>query len=88
MPGLHISDYQTRLYMSYRQPHDAAVAAAKSGFSRATGCRTETDPRLSSQKKAPRVRRRPDSLAAVWDAEIVHVNGHLNLGGRERSKHT
>ena len=28
-------------------------------------------PRLPSQKKAPRDRRRPDPLAAVWDSEVV-----------------
>ena len=62
MPGLHITDHQMRLYMSYRQTHDAAVAAAKAGFSTATGYRIEDDPRLPSQKKAPRGRRRPDPL--------------------------
>src|SRR6266853_2883777 len=49
-----------RLYMIYRHSKDAAVAAARSGFSRATGYRIEDDPRLPSQKKAPRGRRRPD----------------------------
>jgi len=59
--------------MIYRQTKDAAVAAAKSGFSRATGYRIEDDPRLPSQKKAPRGRRRPDPLAEVWDGEIVPI---------------
>src|SRR6267142_1833871 len=71
LPGLHITDHQMRLYMSSRQTHDAAVAAAKAGFSTATGYRIENDPRLPSQKKAPRGRRRPDPLAEVWDSEIV-----------------
>src|SRR5258706_7174549 len=62
-----------RLYMSYRQTHDAAVAAAKAGFSTATGYRIENDPRLPSQKKAPRGRRRPDPLAQIWDAEVVPI---------------
>src|SRR6202051_4348120 len=62
-----------RLYMIYRQTHEAAIAAAKSGFSRATGYRIEDDPRLPSQKKAPRSRRRPDPLAEVWDGEIVPI---------------
>jgi hypothetical protein len=57
--------------MTYRHTQDAAIAAAKSGFSRATGYRIEDDPRLPSQKKAPRGRRRPDPLAEVWDGEIV-----------------
>ena len=73
MPGLHITDHQMRLYMSYRQTHDAAVAAAKAGFSTATGYRIENDPRLPSQKKAPRGRRRPDPLADVWDREIIPI---------------
>src|SRR5277367_586370 len=62
-----------RLYMSYRQTHDGAIAAAKSGFSKASGYRIENDPRLPSQKKAPRGRRRPDPLAEVWDGEIVPI---------------
>jgi hypothetical protein len=59
--------------MTYRLYNDATIAAAKSGFSRATGYRTEVDPRLPSQKKMPRGRRRPDPLAAVWDDEIVPI---------------
>src|SRR5712672_3277474 len=62
-----------RLYMTYRHSKDATLAAAKSGFSRATGYRIEDDPRLPSQKKAPRGRRRPDPLAEVWDGEIVPI---------------
>src|ERR1035438_5807522 len=62
-----------RLYMTYRHTQDAAIAAAKSGFSRATGYRIEDDPRLPSQKKAPRSRRRSDPLADVWDGEIVPI---------------
>src|SRR6201993_2102838 len=62
-----------RLYMTYRHSEDAIVAAAKSGFSRATGYRIEDDPRLPSQKKAPRGRRRPDPLASVWDDEIIPI---------------
>ena len=59
--------------MSYRQTHDTPLAAAKAGFSTATGYRIENDPRLPSQKTAPRGRRRPDPLAKVWDAEIVPI---------------
>src|SRR5258706_2816097 len=62
-----------RLYMIYRHSKDATLAAAKSGFSRATGYRIEDDPRVPSQKKAPRGRRRPDPLAEVWDGEIVPI---------------
>ncbi len=59
--------------MSYRQSHKTASAAAKSGFSKATAYRIEDDPRLPSQKKAPRSRRRTDPLAEVWDGEIVPI---------------
>jgi hypothetical protein len=57
--------------MSSRSTHDTTVSAAKAGFSTATGYRIEEDPRLPSQKKAPRGRRRPDPLAEVWDTEVV-----------------
>jgi len=57
--------------MSFRQAETPAVAAAKAGFSIATAYRIEQDPRLPSQKKAPRGRRRRDPLAAVWDSEVV-----------------
>ena len=59
--------------MSFRQTHDTAVAAAKASFSTATGYRIENDPRLPSQKKAARGRRRPDPLAKIWDAEVVPI---------------
>ena len=59
--------------MSFRQSNDTTVAAAKAGFSTATGYRIGEDPRLPSQKKVPRGRRRPDPLADVWDAEIVPI---------------
>jgi transposase InsO family protein len=57
--------------MKSRQNHGPAIAAAKAGFSTATGYRIEADPRLPSQKQKPRSRRRPDPLAEVWDGEIV-----------------
>jgi hypothetical protein len=57
--------------MKSRQSNAAAIAAAKAGFSTATAYRIEADPRLPSQKKRPRGRRRPDPLAEVWDSEIV-----------------
>jgi hypothetical protein len=40
-------------------------------FSTATGDRIQSDPRLPSQKKTPRDRRRPDPLEGVWDKEII-----------------
>src|SRR5690242_5146279 len=71
LPGRHITDCQMRLYMSFRKTETPGVAAAKAGFSAATAYRIEQDPRLPSQKKAPRGRRRRDPLAAVWDSEVV-----------------
>ncbi len=71
LPGRHITDCQMRLYMSFRQTEPPVIAAAKAGFSSATAYRIEEDPRLPSQKKAPRGRRRRDPLAAVWDSEVV-----------------
>jgi len=57
--------------MKSRQISAPAVAAAQAGLSRATAYRIDADPRLPSQKKRRRERRRPDPLAAVWDSEIV-----------------
>ncbi len=71
MPGTHITDQQARLYMHHRRTHSREVAAARSGFSAATGARIDGDPRLPSQKQLSRGRRRPDPLALVWEAEIV-----------------
>lgn len=71
MPGRHVTDRQMRLFMQFRKSDAAAVAAAKAGFSTATAYRLEKDPRLPSQKKAPRGSRRPDPLEDVWDREVV-----------------
>jgi hypothetical protein len=49
--------------MKSRQTSTPTVAAAMAGFSRATGYRIEADPRLPSQRQAPRERRRPDPIA-------------------------
>ena len=46
LPGCHITDRQTRLYMTYRQTVSPEIAAAKAGFSTATAYRIEADPRL------------------------------------------
>lgn len=59
--------------MKFRQTDTAAIAAAKSGLSTSSAYRLEKDPRLPSQKKAPRGRRRPDPLSAVWDSEVVPI---------------
>jgi hypothetical protein len=73
VPGLHTTDQQMRLYMSYRQTLAPEAAAAKAGFSTSTAYRIEADPRLPSQKKEPRGRRRPDPLADVWEAEVIPI---------------
>jgi hypothetical protein len=41
LPGRHITDCQTRLYMKSRQSNVPAIAAAKAGFSTATAYRIE-----------------------------------------------
>ena len=82
LPGLHITDHQMRLYMSYRQTHDTAVAAAKAGFSTATGYRIENDPRLPSQKKAPRGR----SSASVAQVIERYSRATIIKGRRRRSR--
>jgi hypothetical protein len=71
VPGTQITDQQARLYMELRRTHSRPTAAAKAGISVSTGARIEADPRLPSQKRQPRTRRRPDPLAAVWDSEVV-----------------
>ena len=57
--------------MQFRRTETVPIAAAKAGFSTATAYRIEEDPRPPSQRAAPRGRRRPDPLAAVWESEIV-----------------
>jgi transposase len=66
-----MTDHQMRLFMQYRQTDTVAAAAAKASISPATGYRLATDPRLPSMKQGARGRRRPDPLAAVFDAEVV-----------------
>ena len=67
MPGRHINDHQMRLYMKSRMTDELPAAAARAGLSAATAYRIEQDPRLPSQKTAPRGRRRPDPLADIFD---------------------
>ncbi len=59
--------------MDYRKTLSPEAAAAKAGFSTASGYRIEADSRLPSQKKEPRGRRRPDPLAPYWEAEVVPI---------------
>ena len=57
--------------MNFRRNHSPAIAGAKAGFSTSTAYRIEKDPRLPTQKKVPRERRRADPLADVWDEEVL-----------------
>lgn len=54
-----------------KQGVSVPVAAARAGISVASAYRIEADPRLPSQRTAPRGRRRPDPLAEVFDSEVV-----------------
>jgi len=73
LPGVYITDRQMRLYMRYRKRFSVEAAAAKAGFSTASGYRIEADPRLPSAKTEPRGRRRPDPLEPYWDAEVAPI---------------
>ena len=73
MPGVHVTDRQMRLYMKYRKTRSVEAAAAKAGFSTASGYRIEADPRLPSAKAEPRGRRRPDPLEPYWDADVAPI---------------
>ena len=57
--------------MTYRKTKSTSVAAAKASFSAATGYRIENDPRLPSQKKSSRTRRRADPLGDLFETEIL-----------------
>ena len=57
--------------MDFHRINATDVAAAKAGFSSSTGRRLDNDPRLPSEKKKPRGRRRADPLADAWDAEVA-----------------
>jgi hypothetical protein len=71
VPGTHITDQQARLYMHHRRTQTRQLAAARAGIGASTGARLDADPRLPSQRKPPRSRRRPDPLLSVWETEIV-----------------
>jgi transposase InsO family protein len=60
-----------RLYMTFRQTHGPATAAAKAAISTATAYRFERDHRLPSAQAKARGRRRPDPLVAFFEAEVV-----------------
>lgn len=71
MPGRHVTDRHMELFMKFRQTDPTPIAAAKAGFSTATGYRIAADPQLRSAKRQARSRRRPDLLEAIFDTEIV-----------------
>ena len=58
--------------MTQKKTDTIEVAAAKAGFSRATGYRLAADP-LPVQEKKPRGRRRPDPLADIFDTDVVPI---------------
>jgi transposase InsO family protein len=60
-----------RLFMKLRQTNAVTAAAAKAGFSTATGYRILLDPVLPSIGSPGRSRRRPDPLVDFFDSEIV-----------------
>lgn len=59
--------------MRYRPNDGVPLAAAKAGFSPATGYRLAEEPWPPSRIKSPRGRRRADPLADVFEAEIVPI---------------
>src|SRR4029077_12489320 len=71
LPGRHITDCQTRLYMKPRHSKVPAIAGAEARRHTALAYRIEADHRWPSQKKKPHGPRRPDPLAGVWDSAIV-----------------
>jgi transposase InsO family protein len=71
VPGQHITNRQEELYMQHRNDSvSQEVAAAKSGISVRSGRRIEK-PGLALNKADRDWRTREDSLAAVWDTELV-----------------
>ena len=62
--------------MNLRSKDQPSVAAAKASISTATAYRLESDPRLPSQKRTARTRRRPDPLAGIFDEEVVPMLEH------------
>src|SRR3546814_18029380 len=71
VPGRHVNDKQMRFFMKLRQTNSSVAAAAKAGFSTATGYRIAREPVLPSQRGTTRERRRPDPLAEIFEHEIV-----------------
>lgn len=71
LTGRLITVQQKRMFMRLRiEGNTPQRAAAKSGFSTATAYRIEHG-HLPAAAQAPRQRRRPDPLEAVWETEVV-----------------
>ncbi len=60
--------------MSYRNTHTTESAAAKAGFSTATGDRINQDGRLPSQKAQPRGRRRTVSCCVGQFGDVACID--------------
>jgi hypothetical protein len=71
LAGRHVTDRQMRLFMNLRRHHSPAIPGANAGFSTAATYRFEKDPRLPTQKKAHRERRRADPFVDVWENEVL-----------------
>jgi len=59
--------------MTLKKTDTIEIAAAKAGFSRATGYRLAPGPALPLQEKKLRGRRRPDPLANIFEAEVIPI---------------
>ena len=66
--------------MKSRQTNVPTLAAAKAGFSTATAYRIEADPRLPSQKKKPRGRRRRQRPEALFRSTQMAIIARLLRG--------
>lgn len=74
--------------MSLRRTHSPAVAGAKAGFSTSTAYRFEKDPRLPTQRKSPRERRRADPLAAgINDVQELSKTHEAIAGAKTQVLH-
>jgi hypothetical protein len=71
MPGCHVTGQQMRRFVTLKMTNPVAVAATKAGFSHATGYRLKASSTLPSQRKAPRSRRRSDSLGGIFETEVL-----------------
>jgi hypothetical protein len=71
MPGKKITDHQVHKYKDHRKTLTQVAAAAKAGLSERSARRIERSQTLPSQKPPCGWRTRSESLADVWDVEVV-----------------